>query len=140
MKERKYTLEELMGYTNGKSNYWEIHKNNVGHTRTLLDNDYDDFESWEDPDFLWFHMLERGLTFNIAKINMDQFMQHFDKTKKTKLFNSWSDEKHWLIQFREGGFTIEVPHEDMENLFQKISDTIMVSTYEQYVTHTGKVF
>ena len=133
MTERKYTLEEVFGYTNGESNYWKIHENNE-HTRTLITDD--NFDSFEDRDYLWFHLVDRGLTFCVLKDDMDLFLAHIGKTVESNMFNSWSDETHWTIQFREGGFAIQVPQEDMNDLYEKINDTVDVSTYEECVTHT----
>jgi hypothetical protein len=140
MTERKYTLDELMGYTNGKSNYWEIHKNDVGHVRDLVSiGEYNDFESWEDQNFLWFNMLDRGIIFCILKDRMDMFLNQFGKTKESKHFSSELDESHWRVQFlyTSGGFTLSIPKEELEDFWNKLISTVEVSTYEQYVTHVG---
>jgi len=135
MTERKYTLEEVFGYTNGESNYWKIHENENVHTRNLV-TDKDDFESWEDKNYLWFSMLDRGIIFCILKDEMDLFFAHFGKTVESEQFSSRSDKTHWHIQFRNAGFVLAFPNENMEDFWEKLNDTVDVSTYEEHVTHT----
>ena len=142
--ERKYTLEEWVGWTNGESNYWKIHENDDGHTRSLVTIDeHGDFESWEDVNYLWFNLVDRGITFCILKDDMDLFMAHFGQTAESKQFKSWTDKSHWNIQFLSvpSGFTLTFPVEtldtwkDMDSLWMKLTGSTDMSTYEQYVTH-----
>jgi len=138
MIEEKYTSTELFGYTNGKSNYWLKHTKDGEYRSLITVEEYDNFESWEDKDFLWFDMLDRGIIFCIAKNDMDMFFEHYGKTKESKQFVSWLEESHWHIQFvgALGGFILSIPTEELDDFWNKIEDTVAFSTYEQYVTHT----
>lgn len=136
MTERKYTLEELFGYTNGESNYWKIHENDDGHTRSLVT--VKGFNSWEDKNFLWFDMLDRGTLFYIPKDDMDLFFAHFGQTIESTQFNSWLDKDYWSINFLSprSGFVLTLNNDEMDSFWEKINNTVEISSYEEYVTHT----
>jgi len=43
-----------------------------------------DFESWtfKDDDFLWIHLIDRGLTFDMSKDDFEKFYQRIKKTRQ----------------------------------------------------------
>jgi len=43
-----------------------------------------DFESWtfKDDDFLWIHLIDRGLTFDMSKDDFEKFYQRIKKSRQ----------------------------------------------------------